>query len=160
MGGLGSEIIVVVLLLCLIDKIIFVVCNWYLFFDLLYWPAVVPSVQAFNFGNVFMVQTSKIFTELMRKSTGNPLRHDWIQVAIELPVFELIQFTEQGLLIKRSIKVFLQINRIEAVDEFNERSHHAFENRIMMNLKILEDFLNSIDGADVLTFLADQQLHH
>ena len=89
------------------DQLFLIVSNRCLFFNSIRFLAVATTTESLELGYVLLVGTDEVFTELMRKLAGALLRHDRIQVAIQLPLLELVHCLEQRLLVQGSVEVFL-----------------------------------------------------
>ena len=94
--------------------------------------------------------------ELVGEAARAGLGHDRIEVAIQLPVLELIHFLEQRFFIKSLVKILLQFVRVEAVGKLLVGTDHGFKNGVMMKLKITADFANGINRTEVFTFFANE----
>ncbi|MDZ7643269.1 MAG: hypothetical protein U5K76_02935 [Woeseiaceae bacterium] len=109
---------------------------------------------------MFFVGADELLADLLRKRPAARLRDDRVQVAIQLPVFQLRERTEQRLAIQRAIEILLQLVRVEAIGELAKRDDHRFQQCILVEPEVAAHLAHAVQRPEVFAFLADQQLLH
>ena len=96
----------------------------------------------------------------MREATAATFGHDRVEVAIKLPVLELVENSKHRFRADAALERGLEFVGIETIGKLDKCGRHGIEESILVEQQVTADFAHSIARAEILAFFTNQQLHN